>query len=655
MPSNNRYRLDLVEAAWAIERYFGSGVGAGEALGSSTNGAEGAFGLVAGGITLPDPRYEWEPFYGVGVIDRNFNFPIQGREVLEGSIPTINLTHDNSRLFLEQIMGLAFNANSLASRAGAVTTTAISLTDASATFETGTYKNNSWTGGLAGVTVLEQLNNASVAAAADETDAHDDTASEFSISFDSADDRLYVGAATPFIQVRVDIGSTVNDVACTLVAEFSDGDGNFVSGGVVSDGTSDGTDSFKQDGIIVLAPPPNWGRDVYGADSDNFYWVRFNFGAVTITAGTDIVDIDVYTSHPTHIIVVHEAGAGGTVDRWKDTFAYIGPAKGTTVAAGDTDTDGETLINVFADYGLTKPGWHGKAPLTAESGGNTNYNIYRIERVIGGGILPDITGGSTPTVDIRETLVQPSFTLAARYTAEDGGRFTTNYTGNKITRATFSFEENRPVTFSVDFIGQDMKHNLGSNTTVLKYSDDVVNPTFRRVNEQPYFFSRAELRFAGTAFARFRRLSLSIDNQLDPRYYVTQSQTVDNRQILYEILEGRRQITLSGTVDLDDNVADAQFLRWLLNQGFTDTDVRDMTTLQGITLAIELERLIDGSGPSFDRMTFTLPSGTLGGNNVGLIFRAAPHPIEAPPQTHQSAELDGFASSLQIEISDSIS
>lgn len=651
----SRYRSDLIELAWSIERKYGLPPGADESLGSSSNGAEGSFGLITGGVTLPDPTYEWEPFYGVGVVDRNFNFPVQGREILEGSIPTIYLTHDNSRLALEQIMGLIFNNTEVSAEASTVTTTSKSLNDASsATFEADDVKNVSgWASGASAMEVLEETNGGGTGSAADEANAHDDTAATLAISFDDITDRLYIGSPTPFTQVRIDVGGTPNSVVATLAVEYSTISGAYIAGSIVQDGTSIDSKSFAIDGIIVLDPPPNWGRTPEGSGADNRYWIRLNFGSATITTGTLIVDIDIYTGVPTHVVIIGQPNDSDVEQEeniWKDTFAYIGPPKGTTVAAGTEDTDGEFLINVFSDRGLTRPGWHGKAPSTS---GSIKYSIHNIERIVTtSGILPDAT---SKILNVRETLVQQSFTIGARFTAEDGARFTTNYTGNKISRSTFNFEEGRPVTYSLDFIAQDVRHDLGAAATELKFSGDVVNPTFRQVNEQPYFFSRAELRFDGTAFARFRRLSLSIDNQLDPRYYVTQGNTIDNRQTLFEILEGRRQISLTGSVDLDDRVADAQFMRWLLNQGFTDADVRDMATLEGITLVIELERLIDGSGPTFDRITFTLPSGTLGANNVGLIFRRASHPIPAPPDVHHTIDLDMIASSVQIVIDDSTS
>ena len=640
----SRYRADLIELAWAIEEIPGVAPGT---IGSATNGAEGTFGLITGGVTLPDPTYEWEPFYGVGVVDRNYLIPVQGREVLEGSIPTIYLTHDNSRLVLEQIMGLIFNSTESFTESGdgTITTTGVTLTGSTATFIADSVKA-AWGTGASALEVLTELNAPAFppfSPGVDQANAHDDSgASNLLITFDTTNDFLYVGASEPFSLVRVFLGATVNLLPATISVQFSDGNGGFMDGRIISDGTaSPSTDSFGQDGIIAMDPAAGWSRQTY--NSSNLFWARFSFSAI-LTGSINITDIDVSTAHPTHIIIPGDV-VGAAEDRWKDAFAFIGPPPGTTEGA-TSDSDGETVMRVYADYGFRKAGWHGKAPPTS---GAIEYTIYAINRASGTGVLPNATG----TIDIRESLVQPTFTLASRFTAEDGNRVTVNYMGNKISRATFAFEENSPTTLSIDFLTQDMKHNTGTNLTVLKFAD-VTTPTFRQISEQPYFFSRATLQFAGTTFARFRRLSLVIDNQLDPRFYVTGANTIDNRQILFEILEGRRQISLSGTVDLDDTSADFQMLRFLVNQGFQDADVRDMATLSGITLSIQLERVADASAGTFDRMTFTLPSGTRSVTNSGLVFRTARHPIPAPPAVHHEIDLDILASSLQIEIVDNV-
>ena len=285
--------------------------------------------------------------------------------------------------------------------------------------------------------------------------------------------------------------------------------------------------------------------------------------------------------------------------------------------------------------------------------------------------------------------------LAARFRADDGSNFIVNYKGCKVARTVWNFEEGNPINYGVDFIARDMRHNIGqddgtgSNTETLKYAalqatagadfesglPVVVPPNYMkniRVTEQPHFFSRVELTFQGTPIARFRRFSITVDNQLDPRYYLTQnSETTpsDDRQILHEILEGRRNISFSGSDDFpvtNGSPTDALFLRYLLNQMMTSTDVRDMDNLKGIGIRIEVRRMsgeggIGGAGSSYphDKWFIYLPSSaatsTLGSvDEVGLVLRSATHNVPAPPNIHIPVDIDGFAASMHMEFMDNV-
>ena len=118
-----RYRADLADVAWAKEHAYGQMppvhatnpqyplgpvINAG---GTSITGLmRGQWGLVTGGVDLPTPTFDWQPFYGLGVMNRNMLFPVQGRERLEGRIGQALLCHESSRLWLEQCFGLIFNA-----------------------------------------------------------------------------------------------------------------------------------------------------------------------------------------------------------------------------------------------------------------------------------------------------------------------------------------------------------------------------------------------------------------------------------------------------------------------------------------------------------------------------------------------------------------
>ena len=545
-----RYRADLIDVGWAPEHTYGTPPAAAAELGADDEGTANKalyrqWGIVNGGINLPNPTFAWTPFYGIGVDDRNMLFPIQGQETLEGGIPSVMLCHDSSRLAFEQMYGLAFNAFNTAGSAN-ITPSA------------------GWTTATATVTAT-------------------------SVTFASS--------------------------------------------------------------------APNF---------------------TTIGPSSSTVKAD----PPTHIILIGDAGDAHP-NPWTCTWAYIGTGGANDVAM------------VFQDRALAIPGWNGKRP---SGGANTAYAVCSIARASGAavaetGILAT-TGSSAKTVYCRPTLVQQSFMLGAKFRADDGSNFITNYTGCKVSRFTMSMDEGNPVTFNYDFIAQDMRHNIGEDdgtgaaTDVARYmakgvtaasnTYDIQPMRVSRVTEQPYFFTVAQIKMHGTTFARVRSLSISVDNALDPRYYVTQSaatsSTTHDRQILYEILEGRRTITVSGSVDMDNTGSataggtagrptDAKLLQYVLNQGFMDADQRDMQTLKGMSLEIELRKINSGAAAAsagHDKIMLTLPdpgkitqSGAEGSAaGVGLYLNSAGHSIPAPPSINIPVDFDGQASSMSIEFLD---
>jgi len=492
-----RYRADLIETAWEVENIYGT----------APTAVDKGFGLLTGGITLPDPRYEWEPFYGIGVDDRNLLTYVQGRQVFEGSFPSIYLCHDNSRLLLEQSLGLIFN-----------TSPALTVT-----------------------------------------------------------------------------GSTPTAAQITLTG----------------------------------------------------------IGAKGVTAGAS----------PTHIVVISQDN-NADADPFKDTWAYVGALVNTNAA---------TVHHTRNTTASTDIGWQGKLP-----SGNVKGRVYSINRAAATGSGASALGVEAPTalttqtsIGVRETLKQNSFTLAAKISADNGKALTTNFTGCKMGGLTLTMEEGRPVTVSMDFTAQDMVHNMdgGTDITILKHLAAPKAPAMVTVTEQPYFFSRANIKLGGTTFAKCRRLTITISNALDPRYYVTQSSNADNRQILSEILEGRRAVTVSGSIDMDDTSGtsghpnagaqdgpDIKMLQYLFNQGFNaNEDPRDAISLIGLSLEVELKRNADASGSTNDTMTFTLPgkSTTVTTSNPGLVFNSARFALPGPNQVHQNIEFDAVARGMRISIVDS--
>jgi len=500
-----RYRADLIETAWNNELIYGTKPAA----------LNKGWGIVTAGITLPDPRYEFTPFYGIGVDNRNILTHIQGREMFEGAIGTVMLCHDNSRLILGDSIGQIFN------------------------------------------TVAKVANTASC------------TVSSSSVTF----------AGNSLAQTLTGVGA-----------------------------------------------------------------------AGLVTAGQE----------PKYIVVISQNNTDAPLP-FTSTFAYIGARVGSTQEM--------TVHHSPNTTALTDVGWQGKLGTST-----CRAAVYSIERgVIAAddspdGVLAPSNAAHGSSLGIRETLKQQSFTLGSKISADNGQSMTSNFMGNKVGSTTFNFAENSPVTFSINFTGQDMIHNMpgGGGSTIVKYGA-VVAPAMDKVTEQPYFFSKADIKFGGVAFAKFRTLTLTINNQLDPRFYITQSATNDNRQILSEILEGRRAISIGGQLDMDDTAAgvgagaqngpDIKFLQYLFNQGFNTGDPNDaLAGINGISLEIELKRFNDSTASTYDTFAFKLPAiDTPSTTNVGLVLNAARMPIPAPPQVHQNIDIEGIAGSMRVEIKDSTS
>ena len=271
---------------------------------------------------------------------------------------------------------------------------------------------------------------------------------------------------------------------------------------------------------------------------------------------------------------------------------------------------------------------------------------------------------------LQEAMVLPSFTLGAVFRSiagvgseapnSTGGTnvFRRLYTGCKVSRLTLNLNEGQPVMMNVDYIAQDVvTSDLGEASLNPKEGVTVPNVTMIAINEQPFFFSRALLTYHGVPFARFRSLTITIDNQLDPRYYLKNYDDSggDGRQILSEILEGRMALTIRGQLDLDSTGpgvmgVDAIFLQHLLRQGDLSATSGTQTgnNITGVRFNITLER------HGGDMTTIEIPDkvGEPRAQESGLILRSAPVNIAAPPAIHVPQDIDGFASSISMTITD---
>ncbi len=247
----------------------------------------------------------------------------------------------------------------------------------------------------------------------------------------------------------------------------------------------------------------------------------------------------------------------------------------------------------------------------------------------------DTTGTNPYTHTMTETYDLPSITMHVTYTDTSGSNvLMRRFCGGKVGRATFSATEGDFLKMSLDDIQfKNLYHNQSDYTW---YSANVADVTPSYPCTEPYLFSYGSLTLNGTEFARVREFRLSVDNALEPKYYVTNDAI---SQLPYEHREGRRQYQLGVTCDIED----ASLYKELIAQG-TYTSV-----YKGFDVSMVFTR---GSN---DTITFTTPATTAAacGGNMGCLIRSAPHAIVADPLV--SVPMDIICRNLKIVAVDAVS
>ena len=282
-----------------------------------------------------------------------------------------------------------------------------------------------------------------------------------------------------------------------------------------------------------------------------------------------------------------------------------------------------TLPDVQTDfqpfYGLgtaSKRNWYvmyrGKQTM---SGSISNFLM------LNGDILYLALGGTSASP--VEATVLPSFSLHAGYIYADGTdtALRRRFHGGKVNRLTISANEGGFLSCSIDeMLFSSFTHNASGASGVPTYSAiaDIPN-TSAGPNpcDQPWLFSTGVLSFWGQEFARVRNFRLGINNACQQKYYIT-DEGAD--QLPYEIREGKREYSMSTTIDIEDSNIYAE----LLKQG---RGTYGTGTMVGFVTRLSFTRE-DG-----DAITITSPAGaggnygTCAGDSQGCFIRQAPHSI----------------------------
>lgn len=205
--------------------------------------------------------------------------------------------------------------------------------------------------------------------------------------------------------------------------------------------------------------------------------------------------------------------------------------------------------------------------------------------------------GSVYTHTISESTLLQSLTLHASFWRVGDTTVPTlmrRYLGGKVSRATFSAEEEQRVQISYDsLLFHDISHNIAAET--LKYSAGVARPTVTYPTTDPYFFSGGTVSIAGTTFARVRSFRLDINNNCEAKYYIAGHDPCI--PIPYTVLEGRREYNLTVVVDPEDTFLYTEVIR----RG------RTAGSPIGIQVILHLARCENAVN---DYIELSLPSGT---------------------------------------------
>lgn len=235
----------------------------------------------------------------------------------------------------------------------------------------------------------------------------------------------------------------------------------------------------------------------------------------------------------------------------------------------------------------------------------------------------------------------PSFTMQAAYRDTSGiYRLVRNYLGGKVNRASLSASEGQELRLNLEeVIFKEVHHNdalaEGFDPSVVVSTDPGLTDATR------YIFAGGRLSINGVNVARTRRFNLSIDNQVEPRYYIAPTSTlVPYWQVPNDLIENKRSYRLEVEIEIGDPTTDFRFYEFLLRQGAST--VGGKTVGAPIVLALTPE-----SGGGLINIVCSPAASTI---HPGAVLQQARHSIPAPPTGMVSVNLSFDLDSCAIVI-----
>ena len=174
-----------------------------------------------------------------------------------------------------------------------------------------------------------------------------------------------------------------------------------------------------------------------------------------------------------------------------------------------------------------------------------------------------------------------------------GSYFIREWYGGKVGKASIDFAEGEDVRFTLDEITfKQMAHNQQTfdSKTIDKYVAGLTVPTpATSFTGNRYVFAAGRLTFFGTELLRIKSANLSIENNLEEKYYWQNDGTSYSgaTQLLSDLIEGRRTYNLTVEMDFADPSNDMAMFQWLMNQSASGGSGSSNPTTGG-TITFEL-------------------------------------------------------------------
>lgn len=224
------------------------------------------------------------------------------------------------------------------------------------------------------------------------------------------------------------------------------------------------------------------------------------------------------------------------------------------------------------------------------------------------------------------TIPNPSFTVSVCLMDTDSVvQLARNYLGGRVNRATISASEGEELRISLDeVLFKDMTHNISGKTKYSAATTCGTDPGALATGR--FMFSSAEIDIFGIAFAHVRRFSLTIDNMIETKYYLSRADSADGSRHPKDLVPGRQAYRLETEIDMSDPAIDRDIWEFLVNEG--------ASTANGPVLGTQIYMnftTMGDIGAATSNFTIICSIAGYSTSSPGSVLVSAPAHIPAPP------------------------